>query len=449
MQPAVTSIGDLSNIFKGLLTSETAKANSIEGLAYASMRPQVKNELARDEEFLANLVAAMKGAPAKSSLTYGALTILVNLTSYKPVLSEEQKRMTQLKAYADSNKSINPHDPLDDDSVVTERCLAVFKAGVVPIMVSHCQHGSPASRNLVISIIFSLSKTASIRGSMAQQGSVKLLLQAYPTLDAGSTQARTAAHALARILISTNPQHIFGGSNPVPLNNAIPPLCSILTPSQSDETPTDLLPVFETLLALTNLASVSDGTMARDPIIRSPSMPVIEELMLSSNTMVSRAATELLCNLVQSPLLVDKYSDGTKAASQRMQIILALADANDPATRRAAGGALASLLAWAKPVNALLERGDRAVDILLGMCKEEEEGLAHRGVVCLLGVCTADGATGIWGQEKAISRGAIQVLKDCLKASRNPEVLQIAAETLQILLTAKAAPPTKQALIES
>lgn len=412
-----------------MLTTVGSHQTSIEGLAYASLRPSVKESLASDKTFLKSLIKALGEAPAKSPETYGALTILVNLTSYPPTLTEEQKRLGQLKAYANASKSTKP-DPLNDDEHTAKRCQAVFEAGAIPILVTHSQHGSNASLMLVTSIIFPLSKNSKIRGQMAQQGAIRLLLHSYSVFPSDNIPARrTTAHALARILISTNPLHVFGGTNPLSMVSAIRPLLILLSDDPTIEH-RDLLPVFESLLALTNLASTDDT--ARNPIIRT-AFPQIEELLLSNNKMITRATVELICNLMQAPEGVAKFADGSKQASQRMHILLALTDSEDFATRRAAGGAMASLTEWDTAVNAILER-DRGAALLLGLCKENEEELRHRGVVCILNVVSAPGKVGEWGLQKVKEADGIDALKECLKKSRSQEVLEITVEALKKLL---------------
>jgi HEAT repeat protein len=436
IQPVATSIEELSDMFKTMLSKNTTEQSSIEGLAYASLQPKIKESLAADKSFLKTLIKVLGDAPAKSPATYGALSILLNLTAYMPTLSEEQKRLGQLKAYANASKSSKPN-PLNDDEHVSKRCLAAFEAGLIPILVTHSQHGSTASLMLVVSIVFSLSKTSRIRGQMAQQGAIKLLLHAYSIFLSDDIPARrTAAHALARILISTNPVHVFGGSNPISMTNAVRPLLLLLDDDPASEQ-RDLLPVFESLLALTNLASTDDT--ARNPIIRL-GFPRIEELLLSNNKMITRATVELICNLMQAPTGVAKFAHGSKQASHRMHILLALTDSEDFETRRAAGGAMASLTEWDTAVNAILER-DRGVTLLLALCKEEQEELRHRGVVCILHVMTAPGKVGEWGVKKVKDEGGVDALKECLKKSRSQEVLEITVEALKKLLGEEAPGP--------
>lgn len=430
---------ELSDMFARTLatSSDSGKRSSIEGLAYASLRPEVKEKLALDKNFLDNLVNALKSSPAKSPATYGGLSILVNLTSYLPQLSEEEKRMKQLKAYANASKTSLVPSALNDDAHAAARCKAVFEAGIIPVLVTHSQKGSSASLNLCVSIVFSIAKTPKIRGTMAQQGAVRLLLHAFTVFpEASSTSRRATAHALALILISTNPLHVFGGTNPYPLTSAIRPLVNLLTDDPNETSPS-LLPTFEALLALTNLASTDDH--ARNPIIRL-AFSTLTDLLLSSNTLVVRATVELLCNLVLSPQGAAKFGDGSKIASNNMHVMLALADSEDLKTRLAAGGALASLAQWDGAVNAILER-ERGVRILLGLCTEkgqgaDEEGLRHRGVVCVLNVCQAPGTIGEWGCKKIKDESGVECLKECLKLSRSQEVLEITVEALKLLLGA-------------
>lgn len=315
-----------------------------------------------------------------------------------------------------------------------DRCKAVFEAGVIPMLVTHSQHGSVASLNLVVTIVSSLARTSNIRGRIAQQGGVKLLLHAYNNFPEDNVPARrTTSHALARILISTNPAHVFGGSTPLPLNSAIRPLLLLL----EDDTITehrDLLPAFESLLALTNLASISDD--ARNPIIRL-AWPRIENLLLENNELVSRATVELICNLVQSPEGVAKFADGSRSAKNSMHILLALTDSEDRATRMAAGGAVASLTEWDTAVSAILQRVG-GVKNLLQLCVEDDEELRHRGVVCILNVVTAPQKIGDEGIEKVMQEHGVEKLKECLKKSRSQEVLGLCVEALKKILAKDA-----------
>ncbi|KAF6840427.1 actin cytoskeleton organization protein [Colletotrichum plurivorum] len=433
ISPAITTIEELSARFTSMLLSDDdhGDQHSIEGLAYSSIQPAIKEKLVKNSDFLKKLVKKLGDAPPKSPLTYGALSILVNLTRYQPSLSEEEKKMNQLKAYAAAaGKSAGP-DPLNDNEHVAERCRRVFEAGVTPVLVTHSKFGSPASLALTVTIIYSLSVTTSLRGRLAQQGAVKLLLTAWATLPETETAGRrTAAQALARILISTNPSLVFGGSRSNPQSSAVRPLVSIIPPDPASEH-RDLLPTFEALMALTNLAS-NDDIGTRQAIIRA-AWPHIEDQLLCSNARVSKAAVELICNLVQSVEGLAQYADGSPQAKARLHILLALADAEDEGTRSAAGGALAALTAHENVVQAVVDR-ERGVKVILDMCADDNEGLRHRGGFIIYNMVAAEGAPGANARRKIIEEDGLEVLKEAAKKSRLAEVVEVLVQALKVLL---------------
>ncbi|KAK3196853.1 SWI5-dependent HO expression protein 4 [Lecanicillium sp. MT-2017a] len=436
VESAVTSIDELSGLFTKMIMRDEdfGKQHSIEGLAYASLQPRIKESIVTNESLLKKLLDTLSSARPRTPLTYGALSIFQNLTRYRPPLTEEQKKMAQLKAYANASGKLQGPDPLDDDEHVAKRCKAVFDAGITPVLVSHGKHDSPASLSIIVSIIHSLTSDKSIRGQLAQQGAVKLLIVAWSILaENHEVPRRTAAQALARILISINPALVFGGNRSNPVNAAIRPLVSILPPDPAAEQ-RDLLPTFEALMALTNLASMDDEETPRT-IIRT-AWTHIEEQMLSSNHLVCKAAVELVCNLMQAPEGIALYADGSGQAGQRLHILLALADAEDEGTRSAAGGALASLTSFEFVVRAIAYRV-RGVKMLLGLCLDENEDLRHRGVVSILNMVSTEGEIGENAREKIKEEGGVDALKECLKKSRRPAVVQATVQALKPLLDEK------------
>ena len=101
---------------------------STEGLAYASSRPEVKEQIVKDSKLIEVLVQRLDAtdrskadAPQNSIIAFGILTILDNLTRYLPTLSEEQRKMSQLKAYAHASPSSAAPSPLDSEAAVKKR----------------------------------------------------------------------------------------------------------------------------------------------------------------------------------------------------------------------------------------------------------------------------------------------------------------------------------------
>ena len=440
--------------------NKTNRPNAIEGLAYASIQPRIKETLIKDSTLIKQVLTLSPTTdPSINTMSvFGSLTLLDNLSRYLPNLSDEQKRITQLKAYANASKNpAHTTDPLDEDTHVTKRCSILLQNGAVPFLVgihktlvATTSQLSQASLRLLASILLSLSKTPSSRGTIAQQGGIPLLLQIYKTPNESPPPSDTtthshshshqhlAAHALSRILISVNPHLVFGSRLP---SSALPPLLSLLTPPDdstsaiTDQSPRDLLPVFESLLALTNL--VSDPSLNTSAeVIRSAFSPQIEEFLLSNNTYIQRAATELVCNLLASSPQgqgIAKFADGSQNAKSRVHILLALTDVEDVATRRAAGGGLATLTQFEEVVKVIQEK-ERGVENLVRLCKDEDEACVLRGLVCLLNIVSAEGEGGRKAKEMVKAVRGVETLQEVIRSFQNPDVVESGIEALKAVL---------------
>ncbi|KAH8731130.1 myosin-binding striated muscle assembly central-domain-containing protein [Phaeosphaeriaceae sp. PMI808] len=433
--PAKVDQSDLIASFKSMVIGGdiSSKQDSIEGLAYASLQPKVREDLSKSPKFLKRLIGAMSEPSTPSNILFGGLTIFVNITAYLPLQSEEEKRMGQLKAYANVQKPVDP-DELLNDANVNIRCARMLDAGIVPLIVHICRKGSPTIHSNSVQVLLSLSKEPKSRGIMAQQGAIKLLVNIWDHISATNaasttgttpyppTALPTTAQALSRLLISINPSHVFNSA--LPSTSAIRPLLSQLTRTESS---TWQLHAFESLLALTNLASLDLNT--QDHIINSAFDTIIDDLLLSSHSMIRRAATELLCNLMASPSCIAHFANPSEPRSKtRFHLLLAMTDVDDTPTRSAAGGALAMLLGVEEAVTALL-RQEKGVDFLLGLCRDEDEDIKYRGAVCVRSVAEVKE-----GVVKLKEKGAVDTLKLLLKESRRQEVLGTGVETLKILL---------------
>ncbi|KAF2767157.1 ARM repeat-containing protein [Teratosphaeria nubilosa] len=427
------SADEMTAMLSDLVLNDSQGVQAIEGLAYTSLQPRVKEEICRNQALLKKMVATLE----TSTMAFSCLTVLSNLTTYRLVLSEEQKKMSQLKAYANVSKP-TADDPLDDEKHVTGRCKKVLDVDTVPAITTACrQSTSPAVVASAVRVLLSLSKEQKHRAKMAQQGAIKLLLQIRDRIaktDKSTAEAavieRSASHALARLLISVNPAHVF--TSALPASSAVSALLPLLS-VDSDSEQRDLLPTFEALLALTNLASIEEDT-PRDLIVRSV-FDKIEDLLFNPNRMIQRATVELVCNLMAAPACVAKFADGSNDSKRRLLILLALTDFEDLATRRAAGGALAALTQWDVAVSAVLSAEDsRGIKALLDLCRDENEEVLHRGLACVLNIVSAPSEVGEKGKKMVKEAGGVNVLKESLKESRTPAILQVGVEVLKKLV---------------
>ncbi|KAL8681604.1 MAG: hypothetical protein Q9186_002273 [Xanthomendoza sp. 1 TL-2023] len=420
-------VNDLVPMFKKLLADsrEVNRQSSIEGLAYVSIQPTVKEELVGDRLFLARVMDCLKASQPGATTIFGGLTLIDHLTRYLPVLSEEQKKMNQLKAYANASKSAAKPEPLEESTAVSKRCKAVVEAGAVPSFVAIGDHLSPASTAVVVNIMLSLTQTPALRGTIAQQGGARFLLLKHTaitgTSDADKQARRTAGHALARVLISLDPTLVFPPAGSPPLTSAIRPILSLLTEDQAgiSEGPRNLLSSFEALLALTNLASTPSGE-ATEIIIRQ-ALPIIEDLLLSNNPMIQRATTELICNFMNSVAGIEIFADESKAADRRLHILLALADVDDAATRKAAGGALATLTCYEGVVKGITAK-ERGMDILLDLCTDEDQDIVHRGLVCINNIASMEGPAGEAARKKLEDAKGVDSMKNVVESTKDPNI---------------------------
>lgn len=233
--------------------------------------------------------------------------------------------------------------------------------------------------------------------------------------------------------ISVNPVHVFGPT--VSALSAVRAICTLLQLDTEAEY-RDMLPVYEALLALTNLASTNDDTLGN--FIVQTSWSQIEDLLLATHMLVRQASVELVCNLMVCPQGIEKYADGSPRARTRLHILIASADGEDLRTRQAAGGALAMVTEFDKAAKVLLE-STRGVETLLALCAEDQgemdDELSYRGVASLLNLVSISDENISKRAIEAINRlNGLGILKDLLTKSRNPQVIGAGAELFKKLL---------------
>lgn len=175
-------IDDLTRVLKRLEidSNDSSKENAthVEALAYCSIQPKVKEDLANDPRFLKSLTATLSEPNAAGPVLYGGLTIISNLTVYSPSISAEQKKIAQLKAYANQAKPDSLEDNLNNTVHVTQRIKKVLDAGGASVIMKSLKKASPGTLQLIMSILLSVSRHPIHRRTMAQNG----LLQAASTL---------------------------------------------------------------------------------------------------------------------------------------------------------------------------------------------------------------------------------------------------------------------------
>ncbi|OCF31164.1 hypothetical protein I316_07131 [Kwoniella heveanensis BCC8398] len=423
-------------------TSTQVLTSTVEGLGVLSLRPRNKVILASSPSFLKGLISlsptqgpkpgslpvtprgSMDLTPSLQSdvdigLCYGLATILVNLTSPKPILSAEDQQIAKLRAMAlsaNKNKLTENNDEdeiFDSEEDVRKRTKAVLRTGVVPALSGLGRADSKLVKEGLGRLCRNLVEDQGDRLGFVRDGGFKVLstvvrdLLAATTSRTGNSKTKLkmpstlsgptisttgdadvlpAFQALAKLVITTPPHLLFPPPYQTTSLNALTPLYHLLIHPFSLS-----IQRFEGLMALTNLASVDPSIASKIVLASLTPLKVesgwrgsgrddnirvilkVEELLLDENELVRRAATQLICNLISSQAgyeyfagelpgaenTVPTLTTATEArVKSRLNILLVLAGVDDLPTRLAAGGGLAIVTESSNACAALLSTSD-------------------------------------------------------------------------------------------
>ncbi|GAB5592578.1 SWI5-dependent HO expression protein 4 [Umbelopsis nana] len=384
---------------------------AVEGLAYNSMQAAVKDSLVDDVQFLDSIFKLAQNKDSSGAMMFGIGTILANVTGYLPVLSEEQKQMKKLRDLANAKGAAKGgqrpteerDDPRDQDEAVNARIQKVVKQGIVPALIGLSRSSSDNIQAVTSQTFLNIVTPQTTRGTIVQQGGAKCLMRIVGARQPDKEDyIKLASQALAKIAITMDPRIAFPGQA---AHDLVKPLLQLCHDDSS-------LRNFEALMALTNLASMDENIRAR--ICIEKGLPVIEGLQFSDNTMIRRAATELLCNMMFTGPVFEAYSDPKQPGAQaKIKLLLALSDVDDFETRRAASGALAILANSAGTCAMIVkENGYERISQLLD--KEENVEVQHRGIEltrCLLDHGNKEAAAGL--AQTAAHIKLVDIVKNC------------------------------------
>ncbi len=457
---------DLVELMKGILMEgdKEASLDAVEGLAYMSVEPSVKEDLSKDFPFLKELFSFIptgRGASntpfdaSNHSLIYGILNILHYLSVYRPLISPDQeqvmklRRMTKPGAKSPQDSEEKASNALEDDQHVRERGRNLVKNGALNVLATAIRLADSDGVRLTVGrILLNLSVDKENRGKILQSGGARTLGEVIrKALSTSQWEVNVTLlepiQALAKLAITSSPTQVFG-PDPGAIYDAIRPFAILLTHQESS-----LLQRFEAIMALTNLSSQGIETASR--VAQAEGLLTkIEFLMLEDHVLIRRAATELICNLAGgSDSVFKRYSDGN-AAKSRLHILVALSDVEDLPTRLAASGALASLTSSPDACRSLyeLERDHRRILPILTTLIDPsfgsdephikaspEPGMVYRGVVCIRNLLLNLEPT---LQEKLKESDLTGILNGLIAVTKGnvekPEILQPAAEALKCLM---------------
>lgn len=390
----------------------------LEVLAYTTLLQPVKLRVIENKRLMNQIIDIVSTQFKHPPWIYCSLNILVNLTMFPPKMTQEQQKLRELKNYAGKTPLDSVKD--EDESAVSKRCAIVMDTGITSIISKHCPRFTQSSQETAAVLLRNLVTSSSLRTKFVQQGGLAALLYLYvdkensPRLDAAALNV--VESGLAKTLISVNPSLAF--SQKLSPQAAIRPLVDLL---MSEESQVPLLDTFESLLALTNIASFDEG--CRVAIIRE-AWTKIENLLISTNKLVQRAAIELLCNLSMSPAGGEKFLDGSIPATSRLTLLAALTDLEDELAQRAAAGALAMLSEWQTPT---LGRNEKVAESVVALLSGKEEEMLSRACVLVSNICSTEDEESL---KVLSSKGIKAAFASCIKTTALPGNAELLKECI-------------------
>lgn len=350
----------------GARTQDSVRWWAVEGLAFLSLDAEVKEALIHDQAALKTLIDTC--CSADQTLLYGLATIFVNLSnSYdKPECNPE---LEELGRYAGEN--VPKEHEFDAADYIQKRVAVLLEMDVVPALVSICTNcDSERVHEQVARVFLALVDKVSHRGAVVQRAGSCLLSLARTNSEKGKL---VAAQALAKITITNNPRLTFPGQRSLEL---VRPLILLLKAEKG-------LLNFEGLMALTNLASLSEEH--RRHILREGGVQHMESLMFEEHDLIRRAATEALCNMVSLEEVHNRfYSEDT----ERVKLWTLFAGEEDEKLALAAAGGLAQLSHDPKICKMILQVKS-ALNIFKELLGSANADLQHRSMYILANLVEA------------------------------------------------------------
>lgn len=360
-----------------------------EGMAFLTLDATVKEALIGDRLALTTLLGMAK--TTDHSLQFGIATILVNLTnSYdKP---ERNVELEELGRYAGEN--IPKEHEWDGQEYVKERIKGLLEMKVIPALIELGANESKTVHEQVSRVFLALSETVDHRGAVVQQGGAKTLVTlAHSNTDKGKL---IAAHALARLGITSDPKLAFPGQRCL---EVVRPLVTLLRADHG-------LQQFEGLMALTNLASMSDDVRRR--ILKEGGVSQMESLMFEEHEMIRRAATEAMCNMIYLEEVAARFHRSDDI--ERVKLWTLFSGEEDEKLAIAASGGLCLLSQDPKICEQILAVKS-AMEILKELVTSSSEELQYRGMYIVANLVAS-------GKEAAGKIMESEILEVCMAYSQ-------------------------------
>ncbi|KAH8271223.1 hypothetical protein KR018_001620 [Drosophila ironensis] len=338
-----------------------------DGLAYLTLDAECKEKLIEDKASIHALMDLARNGD--QSCLYGVVTTFVNLCN----AYEKQEMLPEMIELAKFAKHHIPEEhELDDVDFINKRITVLANEGITSALCALAKTESHNSQELIARVLNAVCGLSELRGKVVQDGGVKALLRM--ALEGTDKGKRHASQALARIGITINPEVAFSGQRSL---DVIRPLLNLLLQDCS------ALENFESLMALTNLASMNESVRQR--IIKEQGVSKIEFYLMEDHLYLTRAAAQCLCNLVMSEDVVKMF----EGDNDRVKFLALLCEDEDEETAMACAGALAMLTSVSAKCCEKILATASCLDILHTLIANPSPAVQHRGIVIILNMINA------------------------------------------------------------
>lgn len=373
---------------------------SVEGLAFLSLDAEVKEALINDKTALLALYSCAKNVHDYSQI-YAIATIFVNISnSYdKP---ERNPELEELGKYAGEN--VPQEHEMDAEGYVKNRVKVLLEGGIVNCLIGMTSLQSSGINELVSRVLLAICEETGYRGAVIQQGGVKALLS-LATTDNTSKGKLIAAQTLAKIGITNDPRLAFPGQRSLEI---VRPLVQLLKSERG-------LQQFEALMALTNLAGMSEDVRKR--ICGEGAVPLMESLMFEEHELIRRAATEALCNMLSMEEVQQRFhSDDV----ERVKLWTLFSGEEDEKLAFAASGGLAQLTHDPKLCEKVMEVKS-SFEILKELLGHSNPDLQYRGVYILTNLVMANSSIA----QKIVESEFLEVFMALAQTAATPQRVKL------------------------
>uniref|UniRef100_A0AAY5KAF1 Protein unc-45 homolog B n=1 Tax=Esox lucius TaxID=8010 RepID=A0AAY5KAF1_ESOLU len=388
---------------------------AIEGLAYLTQDADVKDEFVEDEPALKAMFDLAKSKD--KTILYAVACTLVNCTN----CYEKKDFLPELVQLAKFSKQHVPEQhPKDKKDFIQKRVKKLLKGGIISALSVMVKADNTLltdqTKEMLSRVFLALADDIKDRGTICAQGGGKALIPL--ALEGTAIGKVRAAHALAKIASSCNPEIAFPGER---IYEVVRPLVSLLQPEREG------VENYEALLSLTNLAGLNDKLRVK--ILKEKALPEIEQYMFEDHDHIRLAATECMCNLVTCKEVQDRYMED---GNDRLKLLVLLCSEEDEKLQRAAAGALAMLTAANKKLCTKMTLVTlQWMEILQRLILHDQPQIQHRGLVIVYNMLNSDDNE---LAKKLIESEILEILSVIGKGMNNPK-RQIVIDVARTCLT--------------